>query len=149
MERTVFETVFRGAELPPAERFDGWRQLAFASHAPTELRTDHADDFDATLRLLELGPVQVSVLACPSLLGDGSETLVGPTALLPGHVRPPVRACDYARGAIGRITLRGGPVASRMDFPPAAGRFPPALAGGRLARLSAPALPVGTRAVAP
>ncbi|WP_314173890.1 AraC-like ligand-binding domain-containing protein [Streptomyces winkii] len=72
----MFETVFRGADLPPEERFEGWRQLAFASHAPTELRTDHADDFDATLRLLGLGPVQVSVLACPSLRSDRTPKLI-------------------------------------------------------------------------
>ncbi|OEV08472.1 helix-turn-helix domain-containing protein [Streptomyces nanshensis] len=70
------ETVFQGAELPPAERFEGWRQLAFASHAPTELHTDHADDFDATLRLLGLGPVQVSVLACPSLRSHRTPKLI-------------------------------------------------------------------------
>ncbi|MCH6158880.1 helix-turn-helix domain-containing protein [Streptomyces marispadix] len=72
----MFETVFRGEDLPPAERFDGWRQLVFASHAPTELRTDHADDFDATLRLLELGPVQVSVLTCPSLHSHRTPKLI-------------------------------------------------------------------------
>lgn len=75
-ERTMFETVFRGRDLPPAERFEGWRQMVFASHAPAEILTDHAADFDATLRLLSLGPVQVSALACPPLVSDRTPKLI-------------------------------------------------------------------------
>ncbi|WP_262698082.1 MULTISPECIES: AraC family transcriptional regulator [Streptomyces] len=72
----MFETVFRSADLPPAERFEAWRQLAFASNGPTEVRTDHASDFDVTLRMLELGPVQVSMFTCPPLRSDRTPKLI-------------------------------------------------------------------------
>ncbi|MEK8174221.1 AraC family transcriptional regulator [Streptomyces sp. M19] len=75
-ERTMFETVFRSKDLPKAERFERWRQLTFASHAPTDLRTDHETDFNATLRLLELGPVQVSMLTCPPLCSHRTPKLI-------------------------------------------------------------------------
>src|SRR6266545_2562119 len=57
----VMGTVFRSDDrLPPAERFAVWRDMALANYAPVEFHTDHADDFRATWRLVDLGPVQVS-----------------------------------------------------------------------------------------
>ncbi|WP_043486371.1 MULTISPECIES: helix-turn-helix domain-containing protein [Streptomyces] len=63
----MIETLFRGDELPVAERFESWRGLAFASHSPHVIRTEHAADFRGTLRVLDLGVVQVSVFSCPPL----------------------------------------------------------------------------------
>ncbi|MGO4427315.1 AraC family transcriptional regulator, partial [Streptomyces sp. MCAF7] len=50
-----------------AERFESWRDLAFASHSPHVVRTEHAADFRGTLRVLDLGVVRVSVFSCPPL----------------------------------------------------------------------------------
>jgi AraC-like DNA-binding protein len=63
----VIETLFRGDELPVAERFESWRDLALASHSPHVIRTEHAADFHGTLRVLDLGVVHVSLFSCPPL----------------------------------------------------------------------------------
>ncbi|MEU3602805.1 helix-turn-helix domain-containing protein [Streptomyces sp. NPDC006798] len=55
-------TVFRGEAVPVRERFDSWRTLVHSSHAPVDIWTDGNDDFRATHRLLNLGPVTVSEL---------------------------------------------------------------------------------------
>ncbi|MDX3229026.1 helix-turn-helix domain-containing protein [Streptomyces sp. ME19-01-6] len=63
----MIETLFRGDELPAVERFESWREMAFESHSPHDIRTEHAADFHGTLRVLDLGTVQVSVFSCPPL----------------------------------------------------------------------------------
>ncbi|MCZ1009368.1 helix-turn-helix domain-containing protein [Streptomyces lydicus] len=55
----LIERVFRSEDLPPADRFDSWRQLVGQTHAPMELRSDHSADFRASQRLLDLGSVSV------------------------------------------------------------------------------------------
>ncbi|WP_347629577.1 helix-turn-helix domain-containing protein [Sphaerisporangium sp. B11E5] len=53
--------------LPAAERFDFWREAAADMLIPSMLDSDHSDDFQARLRLLDLGDVRVSVLRYPPL----------------------------------------------------------------------------------
>ncbi|WP_306317093.1 MULTISPECIES: helix-turn-helix domain-containing protein [unclassified Streptomyces] len=70
------ETVFRGQDLPPAQRWEAWRQMAIASHETSEITTEHTADFDATLRVLGLGAVHVSTLTCPSLGSNRTSRLI-------------------------------------------------------------------------
>ncbi|MFF4865718.1 helix-turn-helix domain-containing protein [Streptomyces sp. NPDC001231] len=58
---------FRTEELPVAERFGSWLDMANSALIPNKLRSEHEDDFRAGLRLLDLGEVQVSVLRYPPL----------------------------------------------------------------------------------
>ncbi|MES4904137.1 MULTISPECIES: helix-turn-helix domain-containing protein [unclassified Streptomyces] len=72
----MIETLFRSDDLPVAERFESWRDLAFASHSPHVIRTEHAADFHGTLRVLDLGVVQVSVFSCPPLESARTPALI-------------------------------------------------------------------------
>ncbi|WP_239335712.1 helix-turn-helix domain-containing protein [Frankia sp. CiP3] len=63
----MIETVFRSEDLPAGERFDAWRAMAHWATAPLEFRSDHEEDFPATLRLLELGAVDMFTASFPSL----------------------------------------------------------------------------------
>jgi len=49
-------SVFRGEGVSGKEQFDFWRELIGQSRA-SEVASDHADDFKAEMRHLELGPV--------------------------------------------------------------------------------------------
>jgi AraC-like DNA-binding protein len=55
----VYETVFRSEDVPAADRFDYWRELMIQTVAPMDMSSDHADDFQASMRVLELGAVHV------------------------------------------------------------------------------------------
>ncbi|WP_461086594.1 AraC-like ligand-binding domain-containing protein [Streptomyces deserti] len=55
-------TELRTSFLPRAERFDYWRGMVADTLLPNKLRSDHSSDFQAELRLLDLGAVQVSDL---------------------------------------------------------------------------------------
>lgn len=63
----VCETVFRSEDVPAADRFDYWRELMIQTIAPMDLSSDHADDFRASMHLLELGAVHVWPTALQSL----------------------------------------------------------------------------------
>ncbi|WP_051947915.1 helix-turn-helix domain-containing protein [Streptomyces scabiei] len=65
--RTVLVTRLRTQDLPVAERFASWYDMAARAFAPSVLRSDHEADFRADARVLDLGGVQVSSLAYPSL----------------------------------------------------------------------------------
>ncbi|MFE2263033.1 AraC family transcriptional regulator [Streptomyces griseosporeus] len=54
----MVDTVFRSEDAPAGERFERWRELIDRSRA-NEATSEHADDFRAELRVLELGPVTV------------------------------------------------------------------------------------------
>lgn len=71
----MIETVFRSDLLPPAERLAGWNEVASAG-TPTKLRTDRPENFDATARMLTLGPVRLAVLTCPTLCSDRTPRLI-------------------------------------------------------------------------
>lgn len=60
-------TEFSTESLPPEDRFASWVELGARSLTPMFVRSDAEDDFRASMRLLALGDVQVSVLAFPSL----------------------------------------------------------------------------------
>ncbi|MEU9122872.1 helix-turn-helix domain-containing protein [Streptomyces sp. NPDC048506] len=51
------ELVFRSDDVPVPDRFDYWSELLGRTHAPMELRSDYADDFRASQRVLDLGAV--------------------------------------------------------------------------------------------
>lgn len=53
------ERLFRTDNLPPADRFDCWRELVSGTHAPLDLCSDHRADFLASQRVLDLGAVSV------------------------------------------------------------------------------------------
>ncbi|GAA4155192.1 helix-turn-helix domain-containing protein [Actinomadura keratinilytica] len=55
----MLETVFRTEDVPPADRFDYWREFLSATHAPMELSSEYAGDFRAWQRNLHLGEVTV------------------------------------------------------------------------------------------
>ncbi|WP_431771111.1 helix-turn-helix domain-containing protein [Streptomyces cucumeris] len=58
--------------IPPAERFAAWRALSEEVSIPVELRSDHEDDFDATMRGVGLGEVSLSYTSVPSLRNSRS-----------------------------------------------------------------------------
>jgi AraC-like DNA-binding protein len=72
----VIETVLRSEDLPVADRFAWWREMTSQTLTPTEITSDHADDFRACFRLLDLGAAQVSVLSYPSLRSRRTSALV-------------------------------------------------------------------------
>ncbi|GGU81527.1 AraC family transcriptional regulator [Streptomyces filipinensis] len=53
------EMVFRSEDVCAADRFDYWTELLGRTHAPMELCSDHAGDFRASQRVLDLGAVTV------------------------------------------------------------------------------------------
>ncbi|MFF2021596.1 helix-turn-helix domain-containing protein [Streptomyces sp. NPDC058171] len=55
----MIETVFRSEDVPAEDRFEAWRELVQRAHAPVELESEHREDFQATLRLLEFGGLTV------------------------------------------------------------------------------------------
>ncbi|MHC3474054.1 AraC family transcriptional regulator [Streptomyces sp. 7R007] len=56
-------TVFRSADVPVEERFERWRELLSRTRSPSDISSDHAADFWAEHRLMELGPVTVGTTA--------------------------------------------------------------------------------------
>ncbi|AEM86360.1 helix-turn-helix domain-containing protein [Streptomyces violaceusniger] len=60
-------TEFSTSHLPAAERFDHWCGLTADTLIPNTLGSDHASHFEAELRLLDLGLVQISALRYPPL----------------------------------------------------------------------------------
>ncbi|MGW1781876.1 AraC-like ligand-binding domain-containing protein [Streptomyces sp. NPDC002143] len=52
-------TVFRSDDVSAEDRFDYWRELTLRAIAPSDMSSEHAADFWARQRLLELGPVLV------------------------------------------------------------------------------------------
>ncbi|WP_020132546.1 helix-turn-helix domain-containing protein [Streptomyces sp. 303MFCol5.2] len=72
----MIETVLRSEDIPVTDRFEWWRELTSHTLMPTEITSDHADDFRACIRQLDLGAVQVSVLSYPSLRSRRTPALV-------------------------------------------------------------------------
>lgn len=63
----VLVTEFRTKDLPVAERFGSWHDMTASTLIPNAIRSDHEADFRASARVLDLGGMQVSALAYPSL----------------------------------------------------------------------------------
>ncbi|WP_417801297.1 helix-turn-helix domain-containing protein [Streptomyces sp. NRRL B-2790] len=51
--------VFRSDDVPVPDRFGYWAELLGRTHAPMELRSDHADAFRASQRVLDFGAITV------------------------------------------------------------------------------------------
>ncbi|MER6619587.1 MULTISPECIES: helix-turn-helix domain-containing protein [unclassified Streptomyces] len=58
---------FRTGVVPPAERWDLWQDVATRTHVPTLMRSGRSDDFEATMRVLPLGDLQIAELDLPHL----------------------------------------------------------------------------------
>ncbi|MGO4648189.1 helix-turn-helix domain-containing protein [Nocardia sp. 2YAB30] len=61
------QVVFRSEDFRADQRFEAWRELSRRVPAPLEVRSDHEDDFRATLRVLDLGAVYVTSASVSSL----------------------------------------------------------------------------------
>ncbi|MEU6734339.1 helix-turn-helix domain-containing protein [Streptomyces physcomitrii] len=72
----MIELEFRGDDLSGAERFAHWRELALKRPAPVTVRAEDTERFAANLRLLALGPVQVSEVTSPSLWSFRTAALI-------------------------------------------------------------------------
>ncbi|MFF5160767.1 helix-turn-helix domain-containing protein [Streptomyces sp. NPDC000348] len=59
----MIETVFRTDEVPAADRFEAWREQLGRNHAPVEVTRRDTSDYQAYLRVLELGNVVVWPMA--------------------------------------------------------------------------------------
>ncbi|MFH9862075.1 helix-turn-helix domain-containing protein [Streptomyces sp. NPDC017202] len=55
----VHESVFRTQDLPAADRFEAWIQRMGRTHAPMQLSSEHAADYDGSQRAILLGDVTV------------------------------------------------------------------------------------------
>ncbi|MFE7394904.1 helix-turn-helix domain-containing protein [Streptomyces sp. NPDC057582] len=72
----VLVTDYRTEDLPVAERFGSWHDMTARALIPNAIRSDHEADFRASARVLNLGGVQVSALAYPSLETRRSAQLI-------------------------------------------------------------------------
>ncbi|WP_031161700.1 helix-turn-helix domain-containing protein [Streptosporangium roseum] len=58
---------FHTHDLPARDRFPCWFEMATQAHVRAWVRSEHENDFAATMRVLQLGEVQVSLLSYLSL----------------------------------------------------------------------------------
>ncbi|MGH4031492.1 helix-turn-helix domain-containing protein [Actinomycetota bacterium Odt1-20B] len=86
-------TRYTTEELPAAERFGWWHDLTAQALIPTSMGSDHAADFRARARVLDLGRIQVTSLAYAPVT----------VARTPHHIRR--RDPDYFQLS---LTVRGG-----------------------------------------
>jgi AraC-like DNA-binding protein len=63
MQTVVMQT----GDLPPADRFPLWLSVINQTVMAYDVRTEHADNFNATVVSVDLGGVVVSQFGCPSL----------------------------------------------------------------------------------
>jgi AraC-like DNA-binding protein len=70
------ETIFDSAELARADRFDAWRDLTADSLMPTVLSSARTSDFRASMRVIDLGTVQVSALTYSPLRSQRTPKLI-------------------------------------------------------------------------
>lgn len=69
-------TEFGTVGVARGERFGKWCDLTANTLVPSTLRSDHEDDFRASLRVVDLGVVQVSALTYPSLVTSRPTRLI-------------------------------------------------------------------------
>lgn len=67
---------FGTGEVAPRDRFALFQAFTARSHMPERLDSEHRDDFRAALHVLDLGDVQVSVLANSHLSADRTPALI-------------------------------------------------------------------------
>jgi AraC-like DNA-binding protein len=70
------ETVVRTDDLPAAERFPFWLEAIRHAVAPYEIRSDHATGFRASLRTMQLGAVQLTVMSQQALEARRTRKLI-------------------------------------------------------------------------
>ncbi|MFI9046357.1 helix-turn-helix domain-containing protein [Streptomyces sp. NPDC053427] len=61
------ETEFRTEDLPAADRFDFWKERMARTHAPLDLHSEYAEDYQAQQRVLDFGTAHVWPTAYQSL----------------------------------------------------------------------------------
>ncbi|MCX5387071.1 AraC family transcriptional regulator [Streptomyces sp. NBC_00083] len=61
------EITFRSSGMPPAQRFERWRDLMSQTHAPMDMSSEHADDFWVNQRNILLDDVAVYPMECHPL----------------------------------------------------------------------------------
>ncbi|WP_146087512.1 helix-turn-helix domain-containing protein [Thermomonospora echinospora] len=69
-------TYFSTAELHPEERLSRWIETVSRFHAPCRISSEHADDFHASLRVLDLNGVLISELEHPPVRFHRSTKLI-------------------------------------------------------------------------
>ncbi len=63
----MFTVTQSADDLPSADRFAWWHDMTMAALIPTAMRTEHPDDFRASLTMVDLGLAQVSSMFYPSI----------------------------------------------------------------------------------
>ncbi|MFE7542031.1 AraC-like ligand-binding domain-containing protein [Streptomyces platensis] len=58
---------FSTERVAAQDRFELWEEFAVNSHMRNWIRSDHEDDFRATMRVLDMGDTQISTMTFPSL----------------------------------------------------------------------------------
>ncbi|GAA0827911.1 helix-turn-helix domain-containing protein [Streptosporangium amethystogenes subsp. fukuiense] len=69
-------TELRTDNLAPEDRFSCWFEVASQTHIPSWVRIDGGVDFQASVRVLNLGEAQVSTLTHPALWSERTAKLV-------------------------------------------------------------------------
>ncbi|MEV8534601.1 helix-turn-helix domain-containing protein [Streptomyces sp. NPDC051211] len=64
------------AVVPAAERFDWWCDLVGRDTAPTRISSDHHSDFRASIGMLRMGAVGLSLLSMPPIRSERTPTLI-------------------------------------------------------------------------
>ncbi|MFF2936278.1 AraC-like ligand-binding domain-containing protein [Streptomyces mirabilis] len=72
----MIETVFHSEDLPVADRFEGWRELIARTLSPSDVTSEHADDFQAWVKILDAGATPISVLSYHSLRASRTPALI-------------------------------------------------------------------------
>ncbi|MEE6265022.1 helix-turn-helix domain-containing protein [Streptomyces diastatochromogenes] len=62
------ERVFRTEDVPAEDRLAYWAERMAQTHAPVQVRSDHAEDFRATQQVLDLGAVTVWSATFPQVV---------------------------------------------------------------------------------
>ncbi|MFD0351112.1 hypothetical protein ACFQ0M_43960 [Kitasatospora aburaviensis] len=73
------ESVFRTEDVAPTDRFDCWHQQLAEMSAPFDVRTEHAADFRAELRIVTLGEVRFWTMEHPPITLRRPPKLLRPT----------------------------------------------------------------------
>lgn len=91
----------RTTDVPKAERFDWWCDVALRDFAPTHIVSKHRDDFHGSAAALEFGSVNVSLLSFPTLQCVRSPQLIrrwDPELWELGYAASGVMRIDQDRG---------------------------------------------------
>jgi AraC-like DNA-binding protein len=76
MGTLMITPVMSSEDLPQRDRFDWWCEIAARDTVPTCVSSPHTGDFRASAAMVEMGPVQLSVLSFPELRSLRTPALV-------------------------------------------------------------------------